>query len=73
MQKIYQKVYILFMSILALISISMVILDYMKILSITTSPYEYIDNGILIIFAIDYSVRLAKAKNKIHFIGKFYN
>lgn len=55
------------MAILAVISIVLIVLDYAKEIKITAMPYNVIDNGILIIFAVDYFSRLALAKNKWEF------
>lgn len=52
---------------LAVISIVMVIIDYSGVISLNTWPYWLIDNIILMIFAIDYFVRLAHAKSKWQF------
>lgn len=53
--------------ILAIISIVLVIFDFVGKISLDSSPYLYIDNAILIIFAIDYFTRLILAKNKKDF------
>ncbi|MCP0887645.1 potassium channel family protein [Ligilactobacillus sp. WILCCON 0076] len=62
-----KKLYDIFIVILAVISIAMVILDYCGQLNIGAFPYNIVDNGILIIFAIDYFTRLALSKNKKYF------
>lgn len=58
----------MFMALLALISISFVILDTTNEIDITKYPYVIFDNGILIIFAIDYFTRLTLAPNKLEFV-----
>ena len=68
MKKYLQKIYLIFMALLALISISFVILDTANEIDITKYPYVYLDNTILIIFAIDYFTRLVLAPNKREFI-----
>ncbi|WP_137602422.1 ion transporter [Paucilactobacillus nenjiangensis] len=52
---------------LAMISIALVLLDYTDNLDIKQAPYSWIDWGILILFAIDYFVRLFLATNKRKF------
>lgn len=42
------------MAVLAVISIVLVILDYSSVLNLNTGVWLWVDNGILIIFAIDY-------------------
>lgn len=61
------KKYDLFIIVLAIISITLTILDFSKIISLNTAPYLQIDNGILIIFAFDYFSRLIKSENKAKF------
>lgn len=56
------------MAILAVISIILVILDYSSVLNLNTGVWLWVDNGILIIFAIDYFYRLYKARNKWDFV-----
>ena len=58
----------MFMALLALISISFVILDTTNEIGITKYPYVIFDNGILIIFAIDYFTRLTLAPNKLEIV-----
>ncbi|WP_318530973.1 potassium channel family protein [Apilactobacillus micheneri] len=55
------------MSLLALISITIFALDFSNKINITVSPWNYIDKGILIIFAVDYFTRFFIAKNKWYF------
>lgn len=62
-----QTVYDLTMAALAVFSIVLVVLDYAKTININDGFWMYIDNGILIIFAIDYFVRLGLSKNKKQF------
>ena len=56
------------MSVLAIISVVLIIMDYAHRIDITNTPFSYWDNGILLIFAIDYFTRLFLAKNKWNFI-----
>lgn len=60
-------VYNAVMFVLALISIIMVLADFSNVISLDAEPYFGIDNGILIIFAIDYFYRFAKATDKKSF------
>ncbi len=62
--KKYKQIYDYSIIILAVISITFVILDYTSVISLTSSPFFIIDNTILIIFAIDYFGRFFLAKNK---------
>lgn len=55
------------MALLAIISIVLIILDYAHEINIISPPYSIIDNSILIVFAIDYFVRLFYAKDKKRF------
>lgn len=59
--------YNIVMAILAIVSIILIVMDYAKEINITKYPYSYIDNGILIIFAVDYFSRLFLAKDKKKF------
>lgn len=63
-KEIIYKVYIIIMSLLALISIALFALDFSNKIQIINSPWNYIDKSILIIFTIDYFTRLILAKNK---------
>lgn len=56
------------MSILAIISILMIVLDYAKMISINKDPYMMVDKLILILFTIDYLIRLILSVNKIEFV-----
>lgn len=58
------RLYDVLIALLAVISVTMVIMDYANTISIDSYPYDYIDNAILIVFAIDYFVRLYLSKNK---------
>ncbi len=49
-----RKIYNFLMAVLAVISIVLVILDYSSVLNLNTGVWLWVDNGILIIFAIDY-------------------
>ena len=55
------------MALLAIISIVLIVVDYSPEINIISPPYSIIDNSILIIFAIDYFVRLFYAKDKKRF------
>ena len=55
------------MALLAIISIVLIVLDYAHEINIISPPYSIIDNSILIVFAIDYFVRLFYAKDKKRF------
>ncbi|TPR50495.1 ion transporter [Apilactobacillus micheneri] len=63
-KEIIYKVYIIIMSLLALISIALFALDFSNKIQIINNPWNYIDKSILIIFTIDYFTRLILAKNK---------
>lgn len=55
------------MALLAIISIVLIVLDYAHEINIISPPYSIIDNSILIIFAVDYFVKLFYAKDKKRF------
>lgn len=62
-------VYETFIIILAIIAVSLTILDFNNQINMEPgTPYYWIDLGILIIFAVDYFARLFMAKNKKEFI-----
>lgn len=54
--------------ILAIISISLVLLDLFNFISIESSPFIEMENSILVVFAIDYLYRFYKAKDKKLFV-----
>lgn len=60
-------IYQLTMCLLALASIALIVLDYAHKIDLMTYPYLWYDNGILLIFTIDYFVRLLLAKDKKQF------
>ena len=62
-----EKLYNFIMAILAIISIILVILDYASVINLNTGVWIWVDNGILVIFAIDYFYRLTTARNKWSF------
>ncbi|WP_125767425.1 ion transporter [Lapidilactobacillus wuchangensis] len=62
-----KKIYHVLISLLAVISIVLVILDYSSTINLDQPPYAYFDLTILIIFTVDYFVRLALAKDKLQF------
>lgn len=55
------------MAVLSVASIVLIVLDYAKTINISSPPYSMIDNGILIVFAFDYFIRLGRAKDKWKF------
>lgn len=55
------------MALLAIISIILIVLDYAHEINIISPPYNIVDNSILIIFAVDYFVRLFYARDKKKF------
>ena len=59
------------MATLAVISIALIILDFAAVININspTNKWYWINNGILIIFAIDYFYRLFKSEDKIQFFS----
>ncbi|WP_347106334.1 ion transporter [Lactobacillus paragasseri] len=62
-----EKIYNFTMAILAIISIILVILDYASVINLDTGVWMWVDNGILVVFAIDYFYRLTIAENKWSF------
>ena len=59
--------YNLLVLLLALFSMTMVILDFMGVISVYTYPYAIIDDVITLFFAVDYGWRFYKATDKIRF------
>lgn len=59
------------MATLAVVSIALIILDFAAVININspTNKWYWINNGILIIFAIDYFYRLFKSEDKIQFFS----
>lgn len=67
-QKIVTFAYETFIIILAIIAVTLTILDFNEqIVLEPSSPYYWIDLGILVVFAVDYFTRLLAAKNKKEF------
>lgn len=62
-----RKYYTLLFALLAIISIVLIVADYMGIINIDRWPYAGLDNGILIVFALDYAVRFYSAQHKWSF------
>lgn len=60
--------YDVLMIVLAVVSVCLTIMDFDNEIIITNAPYIYVDNSILIIFAIDYFIRLFRSENKWIFI-----
>ena len=56
------------MAILAVISIILVILDYVSVINLTNGIWMWIDDSILLIFAIDYFYWLYRADNRGSFV-----
>lgn len=69
-KKLKFYIYDIFMALLAIISIVLIVLDYAHEINIISPPYSIVDNSILIIFAVDYFVRLFYAKDKKKFFKK---
>lgn len=65
--KTNQKVYEVFMAVLAIISIILIVLSYGSVIDINHGYPELLNNAILIIFTIDYFARLFLAKDKKKF------
>lgn len=66
-KKLIYIIYQVIIAILAIISIVMLLAYYAHSIDIDTYPYNVIDNGIWLVFVIDYFTRLALAKDKKHF------
>ncbi|MFD1126139.1 ion transporter [Lentilactobacillus raoultii] len=58
------KAYSIIVVFLALFSIMLTILDFSGIVNLEQIPWFYLDNGILLIFTVDYFLRLFISKNK---------
>lgn len=65
--KTNQKIYEVFMAVLAIISIILIVLSYGSVIDINHDYPELLNNAILIIFTIDYFARLFLAKDKKKF------
>ncbi|QZN92535.1 potassium channel family protein [Limosilactobacillus panis] len=65
--KTNQKIYEVFMAVLAIISIILIVLSYGSVIDINHGYPELLNNAILIIFTIDYFTRLFLAKDKKKF------
>ncbi len=68
MKKFLSFSYNTIISLLALFSVVLVLLDFSSILDLSVMPWSIIDNSILVIFAVDYFTRLFISKNKKEFI-----
>lgn len=66
-QKIIAAIYDWLIVILALFSILLVVLDFTKTINLDAMPWFFVDNGILLIFTVDYFARLLVSKNKWEF------
>ncbi|KRN06092.1 hypothetical protein FD15_GL001282 [Liquorilactobacillus sucicola DSM 21376 = JCM 15457] len=64
----FEKIYDVIIIFLTVTSIVLVILDYANILQLSSPPYIYIDNSILLLFTVDFFSRLALAKSKNEFL-----
>lgn len=67
MKKLLKILYNIIITLLALFSVILVLLDFSEVLSLDKWPWEVIDNIILIIFTIDYFTRLFLSKDKKQF------
>lgn len=66
---IIKKIYGIIMTILAIISVFIAIADLQHKIVVSEEPFIFfIDMSIYLIFAIDYFIRLIRAKNKLDFI-----
>lgn len=70
MKKLLKFFYYVSITILALFSVAIVILDYSSVLNLETMPWEAIDHIIWAIFTVDYIVRFSMSKNKKEFFKK---
>ena len=64
----YIIAYDIVMTVLALISIGLVIFDLVGLISIGRRPFRVIDQSITLIFAIDYAIRFSLAPRKRIFV-----
>ncbi len=64
----YKFYYEIIISILAVISVIIVITDLSQTISLNNQPYKFIDTSILLIFWIDYIARLFISTDKLKFI-----
>lgn len=61
------RYYTIVFALMAIISVILIGLDYAEKINISQSPYAEVDNGIMIVFAIDYAARFIKADKKWYF------
>lgn len=59
--------YLLTMAILAVVSILLIAFDFAHELDLNTEPFKAVNNGILVIFTVDYFTRFFLAKDKKKF------
>lgn len=62
--KYAHKIYELIIGILALFSVAITIFDFSGVINLNSTPWNIVDNGILIIFTLDYVSRFIEAKDK---------
>lgn len=67
MKKLIKKYYNVTFAVLAVVSIILIIMDYAGMIDLNQMPYVIIDNGILVVFAIDYFGRLFSSTNRWYF------
>lgn len=65
--KYAHKTYELIIGILALFSVAITIFDFSGVINLNSTPWDIVDNGILIIFTLDYVSRFIEAKDKKYF------
>ncbi len=64
---VFNKLYIIFISVLAVSSIVLAVMDLLGKIDLLVQPYHFIDNIILVIFTIDYGVRFYLSDARKHF------
>lgn len=70
MKKLLKSLYNVIITILALFSVAIVILDYSSVVNLETMPWEAVDHIIWAIFTVDYIVRFSISNNKKEFFKK---
>lgn len=67
---LFTSLYSIFIAVLALVSVIFLTLELFGKISLAEQPFQAIDTGILLIFAVDYAVRFFRAEDKKAFFKK---
>lgn len=70
--KYAHKTYELIIGILALFSVAITIFDFSGVINLNSTPWNIVDDGILIIFTLDYVSRFIEATDKNTFQTQYF-